>query len=168
MNHSNRPIHANLCVSVMRQLFSSVASVIILMLAWCASSPAQSYSIDWYKIAAGGGSSTNAQFTLSGTIGQAEAGGPLSGGAYAVSGGFWTVSTVPTTGAPLLRIALTPTNTAIVSWPSSSSGFSLQVTTNLSAAAWIAPAESINDDGTQKFIIVNPPAGNRFYRLSNP
>ncbi len=28
--------------------------------------------------------------------------------------------------------------------------------------------ESLNDDGTIKSIIVNPPVGNRFYRLFKP
>jgi len=34
------------------------------------SASAQSYSIDWFKVAGGGGTSTNAQYSLSGTIGQ--------------------------------------------------------------------------------------------------
>jgi hypothetical protein len=28
--------------------------------------------------------------------------------------------------------------------------------------------QTITDDGTNKFIIVNPPTGNRFYRLFKP
>src|SRR5438045_2980873 len=92
---------------------------------------AQPYSIDWYKVAGGGGTSSNAQFTISGTIGQAEAGGPLSGGPYSVSGGFWTIYAVQTPGAPLLHVSLTTTNTVVVSWPSPSTGFSLHVSTNL-------------------------------------
>lgn len=168
MSHSKKPRLANFCVFARHSFFSRIASVIILTLAWFGSSSAQIFSINWYKIAGGGGSSTNSQFTLSGTIGQAEAGGPMSGGNYSVSGGFWTISSVPVAGAPLLRIFLTTTNTAVVAWPSPSSGFSLQVTTNLSAPVWIVPAEPINDEGTERYIIVNPPSGNRFYRLSNP
>jgi hypothetical protein len=129
---------------------------------------AQNYSIDWYKVAGGGGVSSNEQFTVTGTIGQPDAGGPLTGGNYSVAGGFWALFATQTPGAPLLRIFLTTTNTAIVSWPSSSTGFSLQVNTNLNTAAWGAPAETVTDDGTQKFIIVNPPTGNRFYRLFKP
>jgi hypothetical protein len=34
---------------------------------------AQSYSIDWYKIAGGGGTSTGATYQVSGTIGQPDA-----------------------------------------------------------------------------------------------
>src|SRR5437588_1941270 len=122
------------------------ASVVLLILSFTALG--QNYSISWFKIAGGGGTSSNTQFSVSGTIGQPEAGGPLAGGSYSVSGGFWTVSTVPVPGAPLLRILLTATNTAVVSWPSSSTGFSLQVTTNLTSPVWLAPAETVNDDGT--------------------
>jgi hypothetical protein len=35
---------------------------------------AQSYSIDWYKVAGGGGVSTGGVYSVSGTIGQPEAG----------------------------------------------------------------------------------------------
>ena len=37
--------------------------------------PAQQYSIDWYKIAGGGGTSTGGTYAVSGTIGQHDAGG---------------------------------------------------------------------------------------------
>jgi len=54
------------------------------------------------------------------------------------------------------------------SWPSPSTGFSLQQALNLITPAWNPPAESVLDNGTDKFIIVNPPTGNRFYRLFRP
>src|SRR2546427_7739773 len=53
---------------------------------------AQNYAINWFKIAGGGGTSTNGQFTLSGTIGQHEAGGPMIGGNYSLTGGFLGLS----------------------------------------------------------------------------
>ena len=43
---------------------------------------AQSYSIDWYKIAGGGGTSTGATYSMSGTIGQPDASGAMNGGGY--------------------------------------------------------------------------------------
>jgi hypothetical protein len=46
--------------------------------------------------------------------------------------------------------------------------WSLQQNTNLIGTNWDAPAETINDDGTNRFIIVDPPVGNRFYRLITP
>ncbi len=52
---------------------------------------AQNYSIDWYKIAGGGGTSTGGVYAVSGTIGQTDAGGPLTNGQYSVTGGFWVL-----------------------------------------------------------------------------
>ena len=49
---------------------------------------AQSFSIDWFTIAGGGGTSSGGDFTLNGTIGQPEA-GTMSGGNYSLAGGFW-------------------------------------------------------------------------------
>ena len=40
---------------------------------------AQQYSIDWYKVAGGGGTSTGGVYAVSGTIGQHDAGGPMTG-----------------------------------------------------------------------------------------
>ena len=131
---------------------------------------AQSYSIDWFTIDGGGGTSTGGVYSVSGTVGQADANSqPLTGVNFSVVGGFWSLfSVVQTPGAPLLTIRLTSTNTALVSWPSPSTGFNLQQSTNLSAASWASPSEVVTDNGTIKFIIVNPPAGNRFYRLIHP
>ena len=50
---------------------------------------AQQYSIDWYKIAGGGGTSTGGTYSVSGTIGQPDASGPMTGGNYSLTGGFW-------------------------------------------------------------------------------
>ena len=89
----------------------------------------------------------------------------MTGGSYSLTGGFWSLYAVQTLGAPVLSIKLTSTNTAMVYWPSPSTGFNLQVNTNLATANWVTPAETSTDNGTIKFIIVNPPTGNRFYRL---
>jgi hypothetical protein len=53
----------------------------------------------------------------------------------------------------------------VVFWPSPSTGFALYQNTNLNTTNWVSPPETIADDGTNRFIIVNPPTGNRFYRL---
>ena len=129
---------------------------------------AQSYSIDWYKVAGGGGTSTGSVYSVSGTIGQHDAGGPMTGGNYSLTGGFWALYAVQTPGAPVLSIKLTTTNTAQVYWASPSTGYNLQVNTNLSTTNWVTPVEGVTDNGTIKFIIVNPPTANRFYRLKNP
>ena len=67
-------------------------------------------------------------YSLSGTIGQPDANPqPMTGGSYALVGGFWSLFAVQTPGAPLLMIRLTTTNTAVVSWPSPSTGFTLLI-----------------------------------------
>ena len=103
---------------------------------------AQSYSIDWSKIASGGGTSTNGQYSVSGTIGQPDT-GTMSGGGYLVTGGFWSIiAAVQTPGAPLLRI--TQTNGVVaVSWPNSPAGWVLDASTPSSRASRRLGARSL-------------------------
>ena len=139
--------------------------------AWlvAATASAQNYNIDWFTIDGGGGTSTGGVYAVSGTIGQPDASGPMAGGNYSLTGGFWSLlAAVPTPGAPMLSITLIGPNMAMVSWPSPSAGFVLQQNASLATPNWVAPSEPINDDGTNRFIIVNPSSGNRFYRLSHP
>ena len=74
---------------------------------------------------------------------------------------------VPTPGAPALTISITTTNTAMVSRPSPSTGWALQQNTDLATTNWVASPAPV-ENGVIKYIIVNPPAGNLFFRLSNP
>ena len=129
---------------------------------------AQQYSIDWYTIDGGGGTSTNGQFAIAGTIGQPDA-GQLTGGNYTIEGGFWgLIAALQTRGAPLLTIRLTATNSIAISWPSSANGFTLQQdTTGIATANWSNVTTSPIDDGTTKTVIINAPAGTHFYRLQN-
>ena len=131
-------------------------------------SSAQPYSIDWRKIAGGGGAGNGGSYQVKGTIGQHDASASLSGGNYALTGGFWSLYALQTPGAPNLGIKATATNTIMVYWPSASTGFNLQMNTDLGSGNWITPSEPVNDDGSIKYIIVNPPTGNRFYRLKSP
>ena len=139
-----------------------------LLLCFATVSALGQYSIDWYKVSGGGGTSTGGAFSLSGTIGQHDAGGPMQGGNYSLTGGFWALYAVQTLGAPALTITLTPTNTVVVSWPSPSTGFNLQQNSSLGTPGWTTPPQTVNDNGTIKFIVVNPPASNQFYRLQHP
>jgi hypothetical protein len=130
---------------------------------------AQSYSIAWHTIDGGGGTSTGGVYAVSGTIGQPDA-GRMSGGNYSVDGGFWgLIAAVQTPGAPFLSIARTTSNTVAVFWPSPSTGWTLQQNTNsVSSVNWSNAPGAILDDGTNKTLLVNPPTGNRFYRLFKP
>src|ERR1700744_3627859 len=85
---------------------------------------AQSYSIDWYKVSGGGGTSTNGQYSIVGTIGQHDAGAAMSGGNYSLTGGFWSlISVVQTPGAPTLTIQMINPTTIKVLWPYPSTGW---------------------------------------------
>ena len=152
----------------MKILFKILPAIAALLLPAAAS--AQNYSIDWYKISGGGGmNSTGGVYSVSGTIGQHDAGGPMTGGNYSVTGGFWALYAVQTPGAPLLSIVRTTTNTVAVFWPSPSTGWTLQQNTNgIATVNWSNAPGTIQDDGTTKTLIVNPPTGNRFYRLKSP
>jgi hypothetical protein len=149
-----------------------VALLIVVILTTALTAGAQSaqnYSINWYKIAGGGGTSTGAGYSLSGTIGQHDAGGPLIGGNFSLMGGFWALNAVQTSGAPSLGIVATSPNTLMVYWPSPSTGFNLQFNTDLRTARWAAPTETVQDNGTFRYIIiVSPSPGQKFYRLNHP
>ena len=125
------------------------------------------YSIDWSKIAGGGGTGTGGVYAVSGTIGQPDASGALTGGTFSLTGGFWSLSAVQTPGAPLLSIRRTTTNTVAIFWPSPSPGFGLQQNTNgIATVNWSNVLTAPTDDGTTKTVIVSPPTGPRFYRLT--
>jgi hypothetical protein len=124
----------------------------------------QTYSIDWYKIAGGGGTSTGGTYTVSGTIGQPDASGQMSGGTYSVTGGFWSlISVVQTAGAPLLTVARNG-NGVLVSWPNTGS-FTLQTNGNLASSAWKASGITVNTTNGINSVTINPPVGNLFFRL---
>jgi hypothetical protein len=125
---------------------------------------AQSYSIGWYKIAGGGGVSTNAPYQITGTIGQPDASSALTGGNFSVTGGFWSfLSVVQTSGAPLLTITHSG-NQAIVSWPSTATGFVLQTNANLGTTNWVNYAGPVVNNSVTNA----PPAGTLFFRLTHP
>lgn len=130
-------------------------------------SRAQSYSVDWYKIPSGGGTSTNGQYAVTGTIGQPDASGAMSGGNYSVTGGFWSlISLVQTPGAPTLYISHTG-NAVTVYWQDVS-GWNLQQNADLAVTnGWSASSSPTLTNGTNYLNLANP-TGNLFFRLKNP
>ena len=145
----------------MKHLVASAASLVLLTI----TINAQSYSIDWYKVAGGGGTSTGGVYAVSGTIGQHDA-GSMTGGQYALIGGFWgLIGVVPVPGSPLLQVANTGTNTVVIWWPSPSTGFILQQNGDLRTTNWLTAPQTVTDNGTTRSIVVNPPVGDLFYRL---
>src|SRR5437763_7486949 len=110
---------------------------------------AQSFSIDWFTIDGGGGTSTGGVYTVSGTIGQPDA-GKMSGGNFTLDGGFWgIIAAVQTPGSPFLRVARTNSNAVVVAWPSSATGFSLQQNAILGSTNWQGVTNTVNVVGSE-------------------
>jgi hypothetical protein len=127
-------------------------------------SRAQDYSIDWFTIDGGGGTSTGGVYAVSGTIGQPDAGGPMTGGPYSLTGGFWVLPVlVQTPGAPVLHITNAVPGFATIWWTPPTPGFTLQSTESLSPTNWGNAPSGTNNPAT---VPATPPA--RFYRLSKP
>lgn len=144
--------------------------LVLTLAAWlCAhTAMAQSYSIDWFTIDGGGGTSTGGVYSVSGTIGQPDA-GKMSGGNFSLDGGFWgIIAAIQTPGAPVLTI--TRSNTfAIVSWPETATGFRLENNNNLSLTnGWATAPQTRSTNGGQISVTVPAGPGNNFYRLKNP
>jgi hypothetical protein len=139
---------------------------ILLHSSFCLRVQGQSYSIDWYKIAGGGGTSTGATYQVSGTIGQPDASGAMSGGNYSVTGGFWSlISVVQTAGAPLL-ISTHVGNNVVVSWPYLATGWTLQQNPDLTPGNW-STSSGITNDGTNNSLTLTAPTGKLFFRLAH-
>lgn len=125
---------------------------------------AQTYAINWSTVDGGGGTSTGGVYSVSGTIGQPDAGATMTNGAYAVTGGFWALPTaVQTPGAPLLSIAASGTGQATISWSPATPGFVLQETWSLAPANW-----TNSPSGATNPIVVPATVPAKFYRLFKP
>ena len=129
---------------------------------------AQNYIVDWYKISGGGGTSTNGTYQVSGTIGQHDASGAMTGGNYSVTGGFWAlINVVQTPSAQTLYISHAG-NVVTIYWQNVS-GWNLVQNGNLTTpiASWSASSSPTLNSGTNYLSITNP-TGNVFFRLKNP
>jgi hypothetical protein len=126
---------------------------------------AQSYSIDWYKVAGGGGTSAGGAYQMNGTIGQPDASGAMSGGSYSMAGGFWSlISAVQTPGAPPLYITASG-NTVTVYWQNVS-GFTLQESGNCTAlSGWTMCSSSPTTSNGTNYVNLSCAEGNMFFRL---
>jgi hypothetical protein len=140
--------------------------VAALLLAAAGVTSAQNYSLDWFSVDGGGGTSTGGVYTVTGTIGQPDAGTTLKGGNYSLEGGFWgLIAAIQPPGPPSLTIGWTATNAVIICWPSPSTGWTLLQNTNVNTTNWSGVPTTPSDDGNTKSVTVAPPAGKRFYRL---
>jgi hypothetical protein len=121
---------------------------------------AQNYSIDWYEVAGGGGTSTGDVYSVTGTIGQPDA-GAMSGGNFTLQGGFWALpAAVQAEDAPMLTIVPAAPGQATISWSPATPGFVLQENPDLTATNWVnSPSGATNP------IIVPATLPTKFYRV---
>ncbi len=73
----------------MRRTKHRVSGIVLGMVLFALPTLAEEFAIDWHTIDGGGGTSVGGAFMLAGTIGQADAGVPLTGGDFELIGGFW-------------------------------------------------------------------------------
>jgi hypothetical protein len=65
--------------------------IIILFVVGQAIAQGTGYEITWWSVDSGGAvAKTGNGYSLSGSIGQADAGQPINGDSYSIQGGFWT------------------------------------------------------------------------------
>ena len=127
-------------------------------------SHAQQYSIDWYKVAGGGGTSTGSVYSVSGTIGQHDAGGPSNGGNYSLTGGFWSlIAVIQSAGVPNLTIAHAGSS-VLVSWPNTGA-YTLLQNSNLAGSSWTTNTSTISTSNGINTVTIAPPSGRLFFRL---
>ena len=125
---------------------------------------AQNYSIDRHTVAGGGGTSTGGGYSVRGTIGQPDAGRPMTSGQYSITGGFWALPTaVQVTGSPTLTIVSATPGNAMISWTPNTAGFVLQETVSFAPTNWVNSAS-----GATNPIIVPATLPTKFYRLFKP
>jgi hypothetical protein len=133
---------------------------------------AQSYSINWFKVAAGGGSSAGTNggvvLSLSGTVGQQDGSPAMTGGSYSLTGGFWSlIALVQTRGEPNLSIAL-EMGVVVVSWPDTGN-YTLQQSSNLSVpSGWVVSDYAVTTANGTNSVTIPMPTGSLFFRLANP
>lgn len=125
---------------------------------------AQPYSIDWFTVDGGGGADGGA-YALSGTIGQPDA-GLLSGGDYALSGGFWAITPAEPIGpTPLMEVQRDTPGTVLISWPAPANGWQLQQSASLNPAAWSDASLAPDVVNGREQVVVPATGGHCYYRL---
>ena len=128
---------------------------------------AQSYTVDWYKISGGGGTSTGGTYAVSGTIGQPDASGAMTGGGYSVTGGYWAmINVVQMPGVPNLLIVPNGANSVKIIWPDPATNtYTLQQNANLATTSWVTSGYTITNGSGTNVCTITPPTGNLFFRL---
>jgi hypothetical protein len=153
-----------------QQLISTTRGLGLAALLGAAQALAQNYSVGWHSIDGGGNTSTGGAYAISGTIGQPDA-GKMSGGGYALDGGFWSI--LLKDGPPSLRIRQ-QAGQLVLSWPADATGVVVQSATQLApgSADWSNLAGNPVRVGDEFELNIGPaltpPSPIRFFRLYRP
>jgi len=149
-----------------RRALQAASSLLVpaFLLTWTVVS--QPFEINWYTVDGGGGTSTGGPFTLSGTVGQPDA-GALAGGSYTLVGGFWSLAPAAPV-SPALYASLAGGEIEI-SWTAAASGFVLEETPRIgSDAVWQAADGTLVRRGDEMVFHAPAGVGERYYRLRRP
>jgi hypothetical protein len=158
--HGNRK-HDSMKSLLILQGRSRWAAFVLLV---CNTAIAQ-YSIDWFTVDGGGGTTSGGVYEITGTIGQPDAGSVTTGN-YVIEGGFWSdLEVAPEPPTPGLTIELVSPSSALVWWPAPSTGFVLQQNTNLTTTNWVAVTNPPVVANGEEQVTVSPLVGTRYYRL---
>ena len=74
--------------------FLSLVLAALLLVSAALAQTGGGYDLTWFTVDGGGGTSSGAPYTLSGSVGQPDA-GVLGGGSYTLAGGFWVAPSPP-------------------------------------------------------------------------
>jgi len=151
-------------LTVHSKTWRALLAACLLSAGLCLTALAQ-FAIPWYTVDGGGGTSTGGVYAVSGTIGQPDAGGPMSGGNFGLTGGFWTLpQLVQTPGAPTLYITNAALGWATLWWtPATDTNWVLHERLSLTSGAW-----SNSPSGATNPVIVPATLPTKFYRLFQP
>jgi hypothetical protein len=138
--------------------------ILLLFSLFSIDAPAQSYDLTWFTIDGGGNVSTGATYSVTGTIGQPDA-GTLSGGSYSLIGGFWGFAgNSSAITIPILDIRLSLPN-VILSWPAPSTGFVLEQSSTVSSPVWTPVGATVVVVGDRNTVTLLASTTTRFFRL---
>jgi hypothetical protein len=138
-------------------------TILLSILLFCSAASAQNFSIDWFTVDGGGGASAAGGFSVSGTIGQPDA-GFMSGGGYAVVGGFWSFAATETLS---LAVSNSPTG-VVVYWDRPAYNWVLDESPVLVTSPphpWTMVPFPYETNATHILVTIPGPVGNKFYRL---
>ena len=130
---------------------------------------AAQYAIDWHTMDGGGGASTGGVYSVSGTIGQPDAGGAMTNGSFALVGGFWAAPVaVQTPGAPQLTMERLANGLVRIYWPRPAENFRLESTSTFAMPEtntfWNLIPFPYQTNATHIWIL-DSTSGSQFFRL---